>query len=54
MAWVDRPAYDRKAWAGVVRYEPGTAVKSRLFLPAQAGKEQGHNEPSRPHKALDV
>jgi hypothetical protein len=30
------------------------AVKSRLFLPALAGKEQGHNEPSRPHKALDV
>jgi hypothetical protein len=32
----------------------GAAVKSRLFLPAHAGKEQGHNEPSRPHKALDV
>jgi hypothetical protein len=30
------------------------AVKSRLFLPALAGKEQGHNEPGRPYKALDV
>jgi hypothetical protein len=30
------------------------AVKSRLFLPDHAGKEQGHNEPSRSHKTLDV
>ena len=32
----------------------GAAVKSRLFLPDHAGKEQGHNEPNRPHKAPDV
>jgi hypothetical protein len=32
----------------------GAAVKSRLFLPDHVGKEQGHNESSRPRKALDV
>jgi hypothetical protein len=25
VVWVDRQAYDRKAWAGVIRYEPGAS-----------------------------